>query len=207
MADLSLDDLVANRTMSREIAVSLRAAAREKCSFLVFARPRLAGKSTVVAALLREVPPKTAVRVLGDDGLDVEKLAAEARGGYLIVPEVSRYAVSPGYVWGEPVRRAFQSMAASCSLAAALHADAASDALDIVHEGNGVPIEDVAHLVVLVHLRSLGDDWRNPVRRVVAEVHEIEGVRGGKIALRLLHRWDEKADRFERVAAPTRFGR
>src|SRR6266511_3063145 len=193
MPDLTLDDLIANGTMSPGIAATLRAAVGAKCSFLIFARPRLAGKSTMVQALLGLLPRDMPVRVVGDDGRDVARLIAEAQGGYLVIPEVSQYAVAPGYIWGEPVRQAFQAMAKGCSLAAAL---------EIVGVGNGVPEDDVARLGILVHLRSLGD-WRAPRRRVVAGVYEVAG--GRVVGTRTLHRWDERTDRFEMLAAPSRF--
>ena len=52
MADLDLVALVRNGTMSPEIAATLSVAVRERRSFLVFAVPRLAGKSTVMHAML-----------------------------------------------------------------------------------------------------------------------------------------------------------
>ncbi len=195
----SIADLVANRTMSSEIAATLRAAALARASFLVFAKPRLAGKTTVQAAMLAHAPAGTPVRTIGDDGDDVDDvdaLAAEARGGYLVIPEIARDSTTPGYIWGEPVRRAFA--ARGCSLAVVLHADGVAEALEIVRE-NGVPDADLERLDLLVHLRSLGENWQAPTRRVVAHVHE-----GGRVP-RLLHRWDEAADRFETAGRPTRF--
>jgi len=192
----SLDDLVRNGTMSPEIRATLRAAALARASFLVFAKPRLAGKSTVQEAMLAHVPAGTPLRTVGVDGDDVDALAAEAKGGYLVIPEIARDSTMPGYIWGEPVRRAFAVR--GCSLAVVLHADAMNEALSIVRE-NGVPEADLERLDLLVHLRSLGDDWQAPTRRVVAHVHE------GVASPRLLHRWDEAADRFEVVAAPSRF--
>lgn len=192
----SLDDLVRNGTMSPELAATLRAAALARASFLVFAKPRWAGKSTVQAAMLAHAPAGTPVRTVGEDGDDVDALAAEAKGGYLVIPEISRGGGTPGYVWGEPVRRTFA--ARDCSVAVVLHADSVAEALGIVRE-NGVPDADLERLDLLVHLRSLGDDWQAPTRRVVAHVHE-----GGRVP-RLLHRWDETADRFHLVALPSRF--
>ncbi len=192
----SLDDLVRNGTMSPAIGATLRAAALARASFLVFAKPRLAGKTTVQEAMLAHAPAGTPLRTVGEDGDDIDALAAEAKGGYLVIPEIARDSTMPGYIWGEPVRRAFA--ARGCALAVVLHADDMNEALSIVRE-NGVPEGDLERLDLLVHLRSLGDDWQAPTRRVVAHVHE-----GGRVP-RLLHRWDELADRFDVVAAPSRF--
>lgn len=194
MSALSLDDLVGNGTMSPEIAATLRAAAEARRSYLVIALPRLAGKSTVGKAMLDIARRGGApIRELGEDGTDVAALAREARGGYLYVPEVSQYAVTDGYVWGAPVRRAFAAIAEGTSLSTALHADSAEDALEVLR-ANRVREDDLARLSLIVHLRSLGD-WREPTRRVVAGVHE-PVLRAGVVTTRVLHRWDEARDRF-----------
>ena len=199
MAGLGLAELVANGTMSPQIAATLRRAAEKRASYLVIALPRLAGKSTVGKAVLDVARAGGApVRELGEDGIDAAALARDARGGYLYVPEVSRYPVTAGYVWGPPVRAAFAEIANGTSLSTALHADSAEDALVILRRNRIAP-GDLARLLLIVHIRSLGDDWQHPTRRVIADVHEYGG------ALRLLHRWDERRDRFEQVAEPTRF--
>ncbi|HYK97207.1 MAG TPA: hypothetical protein VEU77_02325 [Candidatus Acidoferrales bacterium] len=192
-------DLVGSGTMSPEIAATLRRAALKRASYLVIALPRLAGKSTVGKAMLAVARDAGApVRELGEDGTDVATLARAARGGYLYVPEVSRFPVTAGYVWGPPVRAAFAEIANGTSLSTALHADSAEDALVILRRNRVAP-DDLSRLDLIVHIRSLGDDWQHPTRRVIADVNEYGG------ELRLLHRWDERRDRFENVAEPTRF--
>lgn len=204
MSGLSLSDLVANRTMSDDVAVTLRRAAQARRSFLVIALPRLAGKSTVGRAMLAVAAEAgVPVRELGRDGTDVAALARAARGGYLYVPEVSQYPVTEGYVWGAPVRQAFAAIAGGTALSTALHADSAEDAVEVLR-ANRIADPDLARLDLIVHIRSLGD-WREPTRRVIAGVHEMAGVSDGSAELRLLHRWDEERDRFENVAAPVRF--
>jgi len=191
MPELSLDDLVANHTMSAAMAATLRGAIEGHRSYLVIALPRLAGKSTVGKAMLAIArAKKMPIRELGEDGIDVDALAAEARGGYLYVPEVSRYPVTEGYVWGAPVRKAFAAIKDGTALSTALHADSAEDALQILR-ANRIPPHDLAALDLIVHIRSLGDDWRNPTGRKVADVNELVG---GE--LRVVHRWDEARDRF-----------
>ena len=197
---LSLDDLVANKTMSAAMAGTLTHAATKRRPFLVIALPRMAGKSTVGKAMLDVARGAGApIRELGEDGTDVAALAAAARGGYLYVPEVSRYPVTEGYVWGPPVRAAFGEIARGTSLSTALHADSAEEALKILRSNRIAP-NDLARLELLVHIRSLGDDWQNPTRRVIAGVYELTD--GGP---RLLHHWDHLRDRFEDDAKPIRF--
>jgi len=204
VAALTLADLVANGTMSSEIAVTLRASAIGRYSFIVCAIPRLAGKSTVMAAMLAERPKGTPLKTVGDDGIDVDALAAASEGGYLVVPEISEYPVTAGYIWGAPVRRVFARIGDDVALAAALHAPGADEAIEIVCRGNGVPDEQAARIALVVYIRSLGRDWRRPTGRRIASVHEIAAVRDGRPETRLLDRWDERADRFETLAQPRR---
>ena len=196
---LSLDDLVTNGTMSRDIAATLTQIAKKRRNYLVIALPRMAGKSTVGKAML-EVAKKdgAVVRELGEDGTDVAALAREARGGYLYVPEVARSAVTAGYVWGPPVRAAFAAIKDGTSLSTALHADSPGDALAVLKQ-NEIPRADLERLDVIIYIRSLGDDWRNPTRRVIAGVYEMrDGVPTP------LHIWNAITDKFEEVAKPTR---
>jgi hypothetical protein len=204
VAELTLADLVANGTMSPEIAATLRATARGRHSFLVVAVPRLAGKSTVMAAMLECAPPGAPVKAVGDDGVDIDALAVASAGGYLVVPEISEYPVSAGYIWGAPVRRVFARIGDEVALAAALHAPGAAEAMEVVCRGNRVPDEQAAHIALIVYIRSLGTDWRRPTGRRIATVNEIVAVRDGRPETRLLHRWDERADRFETLAQPLR---
>lgn len=204
MAQLTLADLVGNGTMSPEIAATLRATGQGRHWFLVAAIPRLAGKSTVMAAILAHRPRGAPLRTVGDDGVDIDALAAASARGYLVIPEISEYPVTAGYIWGAPVRRVFARLGEDVALAAALHAPGADEAMEIVCRGNGVPDDQAARLAIVVYIRSLGRDWRQPTGRRIATVHEIVAVRDARAETRLLHRWDERADRFETVAQPRR---
>ena len=193
--ELRLDDLVANRTMSRDIAETLRQIGHERRPLIVFAVPRLAGKSTVLRAVLAERPRSTPVMTLAQDGQDIDQLVKKATGGYLVIPEITQSAAMPGYIWGADVRRIFKSAKEDVSLAATLHADGPEDAFAQISEGCGVPDADASKIAYAVHLRSIGH-WEEPTRRVVQSVHAVGGVRGGKPQLKLLHGWDEQNDRF-----------
>lgn len=107
MADLDLAALVRNHTMSPDIAALLEAIGRERRSFRTLAVPRMAGKSTIMAAILQNAPTDSPVRVLDSARAFTDAAQAEPRG-YLVIPEVSPYAVMPGYLCGAPVRRAFE---------------------------------------------------------------------------------------------------
>jgi hypothetical protein len=204
VAELELLDLVANRTMSPEIAATLQAAAQQRRSLLVVAIPRGAGKSTVTNATLEHVPEGTALHTLLNHPGDLDALLGEPAEGYLVVPEVSEAAV-PGYIWGEPVRRVFAALELGYAFATALHAPGLDQAFAVLAQSNGVPDEHASRIDLMVYIRSLGDDWRAPTRRAIAEVHEIGRVTDGRPQARLLHRWDEADDRFEQISVPQSF--
>jgi hypothetical protein len=186
--------------MSAEIAATLRDAVSARRSFLVMAVPRLAGKTTVTRAMLAELPRRTPVRAIGIDGDDIDTLLAEAAGGYIVIPEIAEGPWAPGYIRGAPVRRIFRGVGRGVSLATALHAPDPESAFEIICRDNAVPDADAAKISLVVYLRSLGTDWREPERRVVATIHAIDGVRDGVPQARLLHRWNGRARRFETVA-------
>ena len=197
---IGLADLVRNRTMSAEIAATLAGAAEERRSFIVFAVPRLTGKSTVAQAMLAHAGADTPVRVVTGEPDETARLRAGDGRGYLVIPEISKAPV-PGYIWGEPVRRVFSVLSRGYALAAALHAPDVNAAFGIVCAGNGVPDTDAGRIRLAVYIRSLGE-WQEPTRRVVEAVHEIGGVSGGRPRARAVHLWDEASDRFVTVNEP-----
>ncbi|MEX2446470.1 MAG: hypothetical protein WD734_03945 [Dehalococcoidia bacterium] len=201
----SLDDLVLNGTVSPEMAATLASTAAERHSFLTVAIPRLAGKTTVMRAMLAHAPEGTALaqltRLLPD--LGIPDAPAEGQGGYLMMSEIAPVGFAE-YLWGEPVRQVFASLDRGFSLATALHAGGVDEAFEVICRGNGVPDEQAAHLRLAVYIRVLGQDWRQPEGRRVAAVHEIVSVEAGQPRTRLLHRWDETTDTFEAVEQPRR---
>ena len=183
--------------MTSEIAQTLREVARGKRSFIVVAAPRLAGKSTVLRAILAERPTSAPVLTLAEDGELLDQLIKKSAGGYLVIPEIAPSAAMPGYIWGADVRRVFKAVPQEVSLAATLHAEGPDDAFAQICEGCGVPDSQASKIVFAVSLRSIGR-WEEPTRRVVASVHQIDGVERGRPRARLLYRWDEDRDVFVR---------
>ncbi len=193
-------DLIANDTMSAEMAATLWATVDEGRSFVVVAIPRLAGKSTVGNAMLALLPPEVPVHRLSGEEDEINRLKVEAAGGYLVVGEFSQAPV-PTYIWGSPVRRVFDTLTAGYSLATALHAPGFQETFEAICQGNGVTDERASTIGLMVYLRRFGEDpefWRR-----TAEIHEVDGVEGGVAHGRLLHRWVEEEDRFELVERPT----
>lgn len=196
-----LPELVRNGTMSPEVAATLVAAVEERRSFVVFAVPRLAGKTTLTEAMLARAPANVPVRVVTGAASEIARLHAGDGRGYVVIPEISPYPVMPGYIWGERVRRVFSVLERGYALAVALHAPDAEAAFDVICNENGVSDEEASRIRLAVYIRSIGE-WQRPRRRVVEAVHEVDGVTDGRPRLRALHLWDRGADRFVTVNEP-----
>jgi hypothetical protein len=198
---LGLADLVRNRTMSPEIAATLAGTVEERRSFLVFAVPRLAGKTTVVEAMLARAGAGTPVRAVTGEPTEIARLRSGDGRGYLQIPEITPHPVMPGYIWGAAVRRVFAVLERGYALAAALHAPNVEGAFEQISRGCEVPDEQASRIQLAVYVRSIGE-WQSPTRRVIEAVHEVDGVKNGRPRLRALHLWDEAHDRFMTVNEP-----
>jgi Flp pilus assembly CpaF family ATPase len=203
MAELTLDDLVANRTLSAGMAALLAAATAERHSILNVAIPRMAGKSTLMDAVLAERPPEVPIYALGRrHGASLGIPESGATGGYLSFSEIASHSVTDAYLWGADVRQIFQNaLDSGHAIATALHADGVESAFGVIAE-NEVTDEQAAQIKLVVYIRSLGE-WSEPDRRAVAVLAEIDGIEDGRPAHRVIHRWDEGTDTFEQVAEPT----
>lgn len=193
-------ELVRNGTLNAEMAALLWAAVDERLSFVTVAVPRLAGKSTLMNAMLSLLPPDVPIHRLSGDETEMERLKAAATGGYLVVGEFSQAPV-PTYIWGAPVRKVFDTLAAGYSLATALHAPNLEETFHVICRENGVNDEAASRISLMLYLRlfrdSAGAFWRR-----LDSVHEIDRVQNGRPQGRLLFRWLESDDRFEAADAP-----
>lgn len=198
MAGLTLLDLVNNGTMDAEVAATLSFIAEEKRSFMVVAIPSGAGKSTTTQAMLDFVPDSVPVHHLSGSEAEMEGLRLRPDGGYLVVAEISPWVPRPNYIWGPKVRKVFLTLRAGYSLAVCLHAPTVEDAYDEVCRGNGIGDEDASRITYMVYIECVGSYWEDLKRRVAA-VYEVERVVDGVPRARLLHRWDRRGDRFERM--------
>lgn len=197
MADLTILDLVANKTLSSRVAAALWAAIDARLSFIVTAVPRFAGKSTLMNAMLGLLPADVPVHRLDGSREQMLRLKLEASGGFLVAAEISQAPV-PDYIWGEPVRELFETLSAGYSLASALHAPDVPGTFDVLCRENGVGDEAASRLGLVLHLLRFGDDPDSFWRRL-AEVSEIHGVSGGQPNAHVLFRWQERDDTFEDV--------
>jgi hypothetical protein len=203
MGELTIVDLVRNGTLSAELAALFWSAVEEQMSFIVAAVPRLAGKSTTSAAILQMCPPDVPLHHVAGEPEVMDVLREERLGGYLVVAEFSQAPV-PGYIWGEPVRRVFDTLAAGYSLQACLHAPSPVDAVLEITRGNQVSDEAASRIGLVIYIERFGTDMTNFWRRI-AEVYEVDYVEGGRPYGRTLYRWEPRSDRFEVVERPRNF--
>jgi hypothetical protein len=188
------------------MAAVLWAAVDDKISFLTVAIPRFAGKTTMSMAVLDMRAPDVPLQVVYGRAQELEDLKRERRGGYLVVPEFAQ-APMPGYIWGEPVRRVFETVVeGGYSLQSALHARGVEEAIADVVVGNGVTDEQASTFKLVLYIERFGYGYDSFWRRLT-DLYEVHKVENGRPVGQSLFRWDRDADRFEKLSDPHQFGR
>jgi hypothetical protein len=187
------------------MAAVLWAAVGEQQSFLTVAVPRFAGKTTTSNAILAMRPPEVPAYLVAGEPDVMERLKRERRGGYLVVAEFANAPV-PGYIWGAPVRRVFETVReGGYSLQTALHAPGVDAAILEVTRGNAVSDEDASVFKLVLYIErfgtGLGDFWRR-----ITDLYEVHEVRDGRPVGQSLFRWRADGDQFEKLAEPSQFG-
>jgi hypothetical protein len=135
----------------------------------------------------------------------MDRLKQERRGGYLQVAEFA-YAPVPGYIWGPPVRRVFETVhEGGYALQTALHAPGVEAGMLEVTEGNGISDEHASTFKLVMYIERFGYGYQNFWRRVT-DLYEVEEVKEGRPRGRSLFRWQEGADVFEQLAEPQQWG-
>ncbi|MDE2901307.1 MAG: hypothetical protein OXN15_09880 [Chloroflexota bacterium] len=189
---LNVLELVRNGSLSAEMASTLWAAMDDRCSFIVAAGPRQAGKSTTTEAILDFLPASVPRHDLTGDRAQMDALAASPDGGYLVVSEFSDH--TPSYLRGEQVVQVFDTAERGFSIAGTLHADTPEEAFYELRSHGSIPDSQLERIGCLVFLGVRG--WpENPVRWV-SSIWQVEGVRHGAPRGRLLCRWDHAAGEF-----------
>ena len=150
---LTILDLIRNETLDVETAALLWLLIDAKKSIVVAAAPQLAGKTTLLTALLDLVPPryeKVYTRGRDEDFSWVSR--TNPVNTYLLVPELSDH--TPAYLWGDGLKRLFGELERGFSLAATMHADTPEQVLATL-EGPPMFIhrELLANLHAVVTLR------------------------------------------------------
>ncbi|HLF78280.1 MAG TPA: hypothetical protein VJB57_12400 [Dehalococcoidia bacterium] len=201
MAEVTIPEMVRNGTMSAEMAAVIWAAVDEQVSFLTVAIPRFAGKTTTSNAALALRAPHVPLHWVDGRPAHMEQLKQQRTGGYLAVEEFDR-APMPGYIWGEPVRRVFETVATGgYALQAVLHAHSVEQAVQLVTEGNGVNDEHASVFKLILYIERFGSDYSSFWRRLT-NIYEVHKVEGGKPIGHPLFSWNRTADRFEKLMDP-----
>ena len=123
--------------------------------------PQLAGKTTLLTALLDLVPPryeKVFTRGRDEDFSWVPRTTPV--NTYVFVPELSDH--TPAYLWGDGLKRLFGELERGYSMGATIHADTPEQVLATL-EGPPMFIhrELLANLHTVVTMRLDTDVWRD----------------------------------------------
>lgn len=186
---LTLQDMTTGRSVSGEGAELLRSIGAAGRSFLVHARPRNAGKSTLTNAIVAEAPAALPRTEFFGTEQEVAQLSVAPTRGYLVVAEIGHRG-RPGYLAGEEVPRIFELLAGGYALASNLHADTVPEVFEVLQQNGVSPRAAAAVIPYAIKVRALGDPEQPGTRRVVEQIHEITVGPDGGPAWSLLYQWD-----------------
>lgn len=164
---LSLLDLIGNETLSIELAALLWLFVENKTSILTAAGPQLAGKTTLLTALLDMAPRRYNSVLTQGRSEDFSFLdTTDAANTYVLVPELSDH--TPAYLWGESVSTLFDALDAGYSMVATMHADSPEQVTQMLRQQPvAIPSEQLHHVGVVINIRLMYGE-RDMIRRVTA---------------------------------------
>lgn len=186
---LTLKELTASRSVSPDGAELLGSIGASGRSFLVHARPRNAGKTTLTNAILGAAPAALPQTDFYGTEEEVARLSVAPDRGYLVVAEIGHRG-RPGYLAGEEVPRIFELLAGGYALASNLHADTVPELFEVLQQNGVSPRAAAAVIPYAIKVRALGDPEQPGTRRVVEQIHEITVGPDGGPAWSLLYQWD-----------------
>ena len=162
---LTMLELVSNNTLSAELAALLWLFIENKTSILAAAGPQLAGKTTLLTALLDLAPPGYNFVLTKGRKEDFSFLnATDAASTYVLVPELSDH--TPAYLWGDSVRTLFDALEGGYSMAATMHADSPEQVAHMLSQPPvSIPAELLHHVGVIINIRLMYGE-RDMIRRV-----------------------------------------
>ena len=161
----SLLGLIENGTLDLRTAALLWLLVERKSSILAAAGPQLAGKTTLLTALLDVMPTRYEKVLTGGMNEDFSFLQhTTPKETYLLVAELSNHL--PAYLWGEAVPKLFDALDRGYSMLATMHADTPDEVLQILHDYPVfIPDHRLHHIGVVVNL-ALTYGEHSLVRRV-----------------------------------------
>ena len=214
----SIVELIRAGTLDAELAATLWLLVEGRVPLIVGALPQLAGKTTLLGALLVFLPP--AVRTVELAGaletfdwlpqapeLGWRRPASTVRHDHtppirpddtvLLISELSDHL--PSYTWGAEARIAIRAASIGYGLAATIHADSLDEVFDQLRRPPILLGEDeLSRLGVVLILRPVGDG----LRRVVAAHYVRPTARDEhghvqRLGPAVLATWEPDQDRFE----------
>jgi hypothetical protein len=166
---LTVQDLIANRTLTADLAAWLWVLIESGASTLVCAGPGGAGKTTLLTALTAFLPPDRVPYVVRGAYDPLEAVASRSPSdAVLLLNEISAHL--PIYVWGPAARRVFDAGLSGAQLLGTAHAATPEEA---VRELSTPPINAAEADLRLWDLAVFVDAWwqgNQVIRRVAGAV-------------------------------------
>ena len=200
----SIVALIADGTLDAELAAHLWLLIEARVPVLVAGGPRLAGKTTVLTALLEFLPAavnRIVLRGVREDFAWLE--TADPARSVLLVSEISSHA--PHYTWGPAARQAIRAAGGGFGLMATLHADSLEGVFaELRRPPVGARDDELSAMGAVLILGALPplEPGLEPRRRVVAAhyVRPVARDAGGhvqRLGPAVLATLDRERDEFE----------
>ena len=213
----SIVELIRSGTLDAELAATLWLLIEGRVPLIVGALPRLAGKTTLLDALLMFLAPGTRTVELEGAMETFDWLPQAPELGWrrpssptlrdhpparpddtiLLIPELSDHL--PSYTWGAEARIAIRAASIGYGLAATIHADSLDDVFDqLSRPPVSLGDDELSRLGVVLILRPVGDGLRRIVAaHYVRPVARDEHGHVQRLGPAVLATWDPNDDRFE----------
>ena len=220
----SIVELIRTGTLDAELAATLWLLIEGRVPLIVAARARLAGKSTLLNALLMFLPPGTRTVEL-EGAMETfdwlpqapelgwrsthtpASIAARVTGRepppirpddtVLLIPELSDHL--PSYTWGAEARIAIRAASIGYGLAATIHADSLDEVFDQLRQPPvSLGDDELSRLGIVLVLRPVGDGLRRIVAaHYVRPTARDEHGHTQRLGPAVLATWEPDHDRFE----------
>ncbi|MCS7206641.1 MAG: hypothetical protein NZ951_01705 [Dehalococcoidia bacterium] len=168
---LSIVELVQAGTLDTPLAALLWLAVERKASLIFASEPPMAGKTTLLTALIALLPPHYEVVYTWGWREDFAWLQeTDPARTYIMVNEISDHL--PSYLWGPAVRRVFEALSKGYSLGATMHATTPQE---VFEQLMGLPNSVSCELASSLHLLGFVDVVYEP-RGIVRRLSQVYAV-------------------------------
>jgi len=198
--EMSLVELLEAGSLDGRLAALLWLMMERRASIVVAATPPMAGKTTVLTALIDLLPPDTeTVFTQGRYETFAFLDRTEPSRAYILCNEISPDLSV--YLWGRPVRRLFEALPLGYGLGTTMHADSVNEVISILQaEPLGVPAHLVAYLTLVLVLQVTHGS--REVRRRIRDISLIGPSAQDGLAISVLATWDGRASAYQHAASP-----